>query len=123
MNVVRSKDCGNSPKNGLVEDLAVALATGDVDTVAKLTIDDAQWRIIGVGELRGRDAIVTALPRLVGRENTKLEITHVMSHGKAGAVNGIIERNGGITDFCDVFELANAKGTSVARITSYRIDS
>lgn len=122
MKIVRSKDCGNSPKNQLAENLSVALATGDAVTLAGLLTDEAEWRILGVGELRGRDAIVGALARM-GIRGSTLTVTHVVSHGRAGAVNGVVERRDGNTHFCDVLEFANAKATSIARITSYRIES
>jgi hypothetical protein len=123
MKIVRSKDCGNSPKNRLIEDLAVALATGDADTVARLTTDDAEWRIVGVGELRGRAAIVAALATVDRGAASTLKIVHALSHGRAGAANGVLEHDGKRTDFCDLFEFANTKGTSISRMTSYRIDA
>jgi hypothetical protein len=122
MKVVRSKDCGNSPKNQLVENLAVALATGDTATATKLVTDDVEWSIVGAEELHGRDAIVVVLER-AGTKGSKLTVAHVLSHGKVGAVNGVVEHKSRVTHFCDMFEFANAKGTSIARITSYRIES
>jgi ketosteroid isomerase-like protein len=59
--IERSKDCGNSPKNQLVEDLAIALSTGDHRTVSRLVTDDAQWTIVGGSAFRGREAILQAI--------------------------------------------------------------
>jgi hypothetical protein len=43
--VMRSADCGNSPKNVLVEALSIALATGDVGGVVGATVEAVRWRI------------------------------------------------------------------------------
>jgi hypothetical protein len=119
--VVRSQDCGNSPKNQLVENLTVALATGDHPTVAGLVTDDVQWRIIGGEVLHGREAVLRALQDVNGKSIAQLTVSHVVTHGKAGAVNGAVWFRDATREFCDVFEFGNAKGTSVSQITSYRI--
>jgi hypothetical protein len=121
--VVRSKDCGNSPKNQLVEDLAVALSTGDRGTVARLVTDDAQWRVIGGNTLRGREAVLQAIEHVDRGSIVMLTVWHVITHGKSGAVNGTIQNADGTREFCDVFEFESAKGTSISQVTSYRIDT
>ena len=45
--VERSGDCGNSPKNKLLEDLSVALYTSDAEFVLDRVTDDIQWNIVG----------------------------------------------------------------------------
>jgi hypothetical protein len=53
----------------------------------------------------------------------ELTIHHVVSHGKAGAVDGMTKtKNGKIYAFCEVYEFSGAKGTSVREITSYVIE-
>jgi hypothetical protein len=53
----------------------------------------------------------------------RLTICHVVTHGKAGAVNGAIQFEGGPSrEFCDVYGFTNAKGTCVQAITSYVVD-
>jgi hypothetical protein len=52
-----------------------------------------------------------------------LTIHHVVTHGKAGSVDGILQlQDGGSVAFCDVYEFTNAKGTAVRAITSYLIE-
>ena len=63
-------DCGNSPKNRLVQDLT---------------------------------------------------IEHVLSHGRAGAVDGVVEFGNKRRAFCQVYELSNAAGSRVKALTSYSI--
>lgn len=121
--VVRSGDCGNSPKNVFVETLAVALATGDRDVVAASIVDDAQWRVVGHEPVQGKGGIAAALRADGKRKAKRLVIDRAMTHGRAGAVNGTVEFSGGkICEFCDVYEFGSAKGNSVSRITSYRVE-
>lgn len=124
LNIVRSPDCGNSPKNKLLEDLEISFARGDLDFILASVSEDVQWNILGKGSIRGKAALVEALQlRQVG-DNAVIELTidHVVSHGKAGAVNGFRKhRDGRSYDFCCFYEFANAKGTQVCSITSYLI--
>ena len=120
--IVRSRDCGNSPKNQLIEDLSIALSTGDRGIVGACVADDVEWRVVGEEVVRGRDALQQALAHVKAKTLVKLEVSHVVSHGRAGAVNGTLDHRGTTTEFCDVFEFANTKGTSIGRITSYRVD-
>jgi hypothetical protein len=88
--IVRSTDCGNSPKNQLIENLAVALSTGDRRTVTGLVTDDVQWNIVGGESWRGREAVLQALQDVGGKSIVQLTVLHVVTHGKAGAVNGTV---------------------------------
>lgn len=119
--IVRSKDCGNSPKNPLVENLAVALSTGDHRMVSELVTDDVQWSIVGGKVLRGREAVLQALSKVACVPIATLTVLHVVTHGRSGAVNGKVQHSAGGVGFCDVFEFSTPKGTNVSRITSYRL--
>jgi hypothetical protein len=120
--IVRSQDCGNSPKNQLVENLAVALSTGDDRAASGLITEEVQWEIVGSGTLRGRESVLQTLRDLNGQAIVQLTILHVVTHGKSGAVNGTVRFPDAERCFCDVFEFGNAKATRVSRIMSYRID-
>jgi hypothetical protein len=49
----------------------------------------------------------------------QLTIEHVVTHGRAGTLNGsIILMDGTTRAFCDVHEFSGAKGTHVKAITS-----
>jgi len=119
-----SPDCGNSPKNLFLQKLTIAFATGDVETALDAVADDIVLDIIGEGTARGKSDFARSLTHLTSRMDTELTIEHVASHGKAGAVNGVLERNDGTTlSFCNVYEFTGAKGDRVKKITSYRIES
>jgi ketosteroid isomerase-like protein len=119
--IKRSADCGNSRKNQLVENLAVALATGDRDTVSALVTDDVQWTIAGGDEIAGRESMLAALEEQWSSEPDTLIIHHVVTHGRAGAVDGTVTLGDRTVRFCDVFDFSSTKGTAVGRILSYRV--
>jgi hypothetical protein len=113
----RSTDCGNSPKNKIVEDIGVALEVGDREYLATVLDSEAVWnyssRIIATAE-----KILDTL--LMQDKPTVLVIDHVISHGKVGAVNGHADRSGkGEQRFCHIIEFTSTKCNRVKRIESY----
>ena len=117
MKVIRSSGCGNSPKQKLVEDMSVALAGADVGIMASLAVPELVWLHIGKKPIEGQDAVLSAIRK--SGPATEVAIERVVSHGRAGAVNGIITRSGKHTAFCHMFEFKNAKGTHVKSISTY----
>ena len=117
MKVIRSSGCGNSPKQKLVEDMSVALAGADVGIMASLAVPELVWLHIGKKPIEGQDAVLSAIRK--SGPATEVAIDRVVSHGRAGAVNGIITRSGKHTAFCHMFEFKNAKGTHVKSISTY----
>jgi hypothetical protein len=121
--IIVSEDCGNSPKNIFLQNLTIAFASGDKGSILDGVTDDVRWRIIGGKLIQGKDAFAQALENLGDDTVEELTIHHVVSHGRAGAVNGISKlKNGNIVAFCEVYEFSGAKGTSVKNITSYVIE-
>ena len=119
MKVIRSSGCGNSSKQKLVEDMSVALAGADVGIMASLAVPELVWLHIGKKPIEGQDAVLSAIRK--SGPATEVAIDRVVSHGRAGAVNGIITRSGKHTAFCHMFEFKNAKGTHVKSISTYSI--
>lgn len=121
--IIRSADCGNSPKNQFAEALAIALATGDARAVRRGVTEDVEWHIAGGPAIQGKEALLQAVQQRRSEAIAGVTIHHVVTHGKAGAVNGTLEARGGeAAEFCDVYDFASAKGDRVRRITSYRIE-
>lgn len=114
--VNRSADCGNSPKNKIAEDIAVALETRNIEFVSTILDANATWNYEG-GTVRTAESILNFLATL----NTPLSITvdSVVSHGKAGAVNGETSREKGAQRFCYVIEFTSVKCNRICRIESY----
>ncbi len=111
-----STDCGNSPKNATAQDLAVALETGDVGVLEAMLAQDAV--IATASGLRlERDAFLDWLADAPAPRVTIID--RVVTHGKAGAVNGVSELDGGERRFCHVIHFTSVKCDRVARISSY----
>ena len=123
ISITRSADCGNSPKNQLVEDVSVALATAHADTLADQLIDEVRWEIVGGPTLTGRAEVTEAIPRHLRETPTSVTIERVVTHGRGGAVSGRITFAKGAQEFCDVYEFSSARGTHIKSIKSYRIDT
>ena len=120
-NVIRSKDCGNSPKNRLVEDFTVALAIGDSKGVSRLVTDDVEWVIAGGRKMVGVAEVTRAVDDARPARPYSVTIDHVMSHGKLGAASGSVQSGDEAYLFCNVIEFSNARATAVRRITTYRV--
>jgi hypothetical protein len=112
-------NCGNSPKNQLLHDLAIALASADTPRLAAIVTEDVRWLPVGNKPVSGTDAFCRAVTRF--GPATAITIEHVVSHGKAGAVNGVVEFGRKQRAFCLVVEFNSAKGSEVSKITSYSI--
>jgi hypothetical protein len=117
--IKRSKECGNSPKNQLLQNLVIAFACADVSQISELVTSDVRWLPVGRKPVSGAEAISKAITRY--GPATRVTIDHVISHGKAGAVNGVIEFGRKQRAFCYVFEFGSAKGSNVRGITSYSV--
>ncbi len=121
--VIPSGDCGNSPKNQFVEKVTIALATQDQAFLLESVADDILWNIVGQQPSQGKAEFAAALNAANKSPVTELVIDHVMTHGKAGAVNGTRTQQGGKRyEFCDVYEFSNTKATSIRKIISYVIE-
>ena len=92
MQVIRSSDCGNSPKQKLLEDMSVALAGADVGLIDSLAVPELVWLPVGKKPVEGQDAVLSAIRK--SGPATEVAVERVVSHGRAGAVNGIITRGG-----------------------------
>jgi len=121
--IMRSEDCGNSPKNQLVQEISIALATHATDFLYDYVAEDLRWKVVGRGALQQKTELGDFLDKKGRQAFDSLTIHHVMTHGKAGAVNGTLVLDDGETrEFCDVYEFTSASGKQVQAITSYWVD-
>ena len=122
--VIRSEDCGNSPKNIFVQDITIAFAKGDTTFLLDNVTDDIRWDIIGNKLVQGKDELAKVVEQMKKEKAIKLTVHHVATHGKSGAVNGTTKLNDGKTrEFCNVYEFSNSKGEAIREITSYVIET
>jgi hypothetical protein len=118
--VIIGEDCGNSPKNLLLQKLTLAFARRDTPFILSRMTDDIRWTVVGVTQLEGKEALAEALAQAKAEKPVALTVAHVLSHGKAGAVDGTLKlKDGTVRAFCDVYEFSGAKGTVVRALTSY----
>lgn len=123
MRIQRCGTCGNSPKNTVLEELAVALYSGDAARITALTTDGVTWRSPGQPLADGQAAVVAAAKRKRPTPASTLVIQHVVSHGRAGAVAASLRYpNQPASDFCLFFTFANASGSAVDTVMTYRAD-
>jgi hypothetical protein len=114
--VLGSKDCGNSPKNRFVQDVAVALESGKAEP-ENFSLE-VTWDQLSAEQIMGRPAVLKKLAARV--EPATIVIEHAISHGKVGAANGeVILGNGHRRRFSHVLEFTNHKANCVAAIKSY----
>lgn len=123
LKIVIDKDCGNSPKNLLLQKMTIALAEGDIDYILGIVAEDIHWQIIGDKTIQGKASYAEALVEMKKNEVEKLTILHAFSHGKVGVVNGRkIMSDGSVIAFCDVYEYTGANFTRIKEITSYLVE-
>lgn len=119
--IIESGDCGNSPKNQFAQSLSIAIARCDSVYLQEVATEDVAWSIIGRQLIEGKEALAQALD--AASQVDELIIDRVVTHGKAGAVNGTVRyTNGHSAGFCDVYGFGNAKGTSVRTISTYLVE-
>ena len=51
--MIRSSDCGNSPKQKLLEDMSVALAGADAGLIDSLAVPELVWLHVGKKPVEG----------------------------------------------------------------------
>lgn len=114
--VRRSADCGNSPKNAFVQNVAISLASGEFSP--DIFSEEVVWCGADEATIEGKAALAKWLSQR--KKPTEIEIAHAISHGKVGAANGTaILADGHKRRFSLVFQFTNSKANAVARIDSY----
>lgn len=116
--IKQSRDCGNSPKNRFAEQIAIALETGDTGFLTDVLDEGVTWEVAS-GEISGCEQVLAQVKKV--QKPKGLSIDHVVTHGKAGAVNGVLEFDsaGRARRFCHVLTFTNAKCQTLRRITSF----
>jgi len=99
--------------------MSVALAGADAGLIDSLAVPELVWLHVGEKTLEGQDAVLSAIRK--SGPATEVAIESVVSHGRAGAVNGIITRSDKRTAFCHMFEFNNTKCTHVKSISTYSV--
>jgi hypothetical protein len=117
--VQKRVDCANSPKNEVLQELTIAMARGNEARVREFLTTSFEWLPVGRQPVAGVDAVCKAL--LHYGPASVLIIQHVISRGRSGAVDGVIEFGAKRRAFCNVFDFENSKGNRVRALTSYSV--
>ena len=121
--VVKSKSCGNSPKNLFVQALVIAIETANVTAFSRCISDDLLWAIPGRKSFDGKAAALAFLKSRKLSAPAQVRVRRVISHGRAGAGDGTLVLQSGLPhSFCHVFEFTSARGNRVSAISSYYSD-
>ena len=103
--------------------MITAFAKRDSKLILKSVTDEIRWNVVGDTVIERKDSLGQTLESLKEHQAIELHIHHIATHGKAGAVDGmLLFKDGRRRVFCDVYAFSNAKGTSVQEITSYVIE-
>jgi len=116
-------DCGNSPKREFLKDFNIAFAKGDAQFIIAQVTDDIVWEMIGEQAIEGKGNFSKAINEMKEKEVAEITLEKVITHGKEGAVNGIMKmRDGKQYAFSDFYEFKNTAGTNIKTMTSYVIE-
>ncbi|WP_113654778.1 nuclear transport factor 2 family protein [Pedobacter namyangjuensis] len=122
--IISSPNCGNSPKMEFLKEFNILFAKGDIEILAESVIDDIIWDIIGDKTISGKKDYVTEITKMKNKKITELTLTQILSHGKEGAVNGVIKmEDGKRIAFSNFYLFQGAKGDKIKYITSYLINT
>lgn len=120
--ITGNTNCGNSPKMEFLKEFNIAFTKGDIDYLSSSVTDDVSWEMVGKRRIEGKEEFVKTLESMAGHEAIELKFDKILSHGKQGAVNGIMKMaDGSSYAFADFYEFNNAKGTLIKSFVSYLI--
>ncbi|MUV04719.1 nuclear transport factor 2 family protein [Flavobacterium rakeshii] len=121
--IISSANCGNSPKMNFLMEFNIAFAKGNIKFLIEKITDDIVWNIIGHREIEGKERFIEELKKIRHEEADELIIDHILSHGKEGAVSGLIKlHNVKKYAFSEFYVFQSAKGEKIKTITTYCIE-
>ena len=127
LNIRVDEDCGNAPKKLLLRDFEIAFAQNDVAHLREQVAADIHWNRVGDKVLEGAEAMAAEMAAGLAQSQspkaTELTLTNIITHGKTGAVDGMLTlEDGSSYAFCHVYSFSsNAKNAKIKAITAYVI--
>lgn len=119
--IIGGDNCGNSPKSLFLKQFNIDFAEGNVEALLASVTDDIVWRMVAEGKvIEGIGHFTAVTQKLAAHPAQRLTFDQIITHGKAGSVNGELTAADGKTyAFCDVYTFRNTKGDQIKSITSY----
>ncbi|MEQ8218616.1 MAG: nuclear transport factor 2 family protein [Arenibacter sp.] len=115
-------DCGHSPKKEFLKDFNAAFGKGNTEFLTANVTDDIVWTMVGNKVVEGKEAFAKAIQKMADYKVSECVIEKIVTHGKEGAVNGVMKMDDGKEyAFSDFYEFKNTKSTDLKTITSYLI--
>ncbi|MGD6941215.1 hypothetical protein ACQCT6_04175 [Cytobacillus gottheilii] len=115
-----SKDCGNSPKKKLIQEIIVAAARKDSSFILEYCDEALCWKIVNKVNLQGKEKAGAYLQS--NMMISQLELLSVITHGKHAAAHGQLTlANGDSYSFCHVIDFISAGKNVLKNVTSYVI--
>ena len=116
-------DCGHSPKRTFLRDFNIAFGKGDAKFIIAQVADDIVWEVMGERAIEGKDSFSKAIKEMKGKEVVEITIEKVVTHGKEGAVNGMMKmKDGKQYAFADFYEFKNTTSTTIKTMASYVVE-
>ena len=117
LKLIIGEDCGNSPKKSFLKQINIAFAKGDSIFIINNVSEDITWNIIGDMLIQGKSDLEKTLENMKKDIVEELTINSIITHGREGAVNGLIKmKDGRNYAFCDIYEFCGAKGSCVNQL-------
>jgi len=88
--VIKSSDCGNSPRNLLVQALAIAIETSNATAFGRSVSEDVVWSVPGRRSFDGKAACLAYLKSRKPDSPKQVRVRRAISHGRAGAADGVL---------------------------------
>ena len=88
-------DCGNAPKKDFLKEINIAFAKGNSDFLLERVTDKIVWNIIGDKKLEGKKKVTEVLEKMKTEKASELILDQILTHGKEGAVSGIMKMKNG----------------------------
>lgn len=123
MKIKIDSDCGNAPKKEFLKDFNISFAAGDTAYLLKHVCEDFTWNLIGDRQFEGVQEFSDELAKMKSYKVAELHLERILSHGKEGAISGIMHmENGNRYAFSEFYEFTSAKGHQIKSLTTYVIE-
>lgn len=122
MKIKSDLNCNNSPKRGTLRDFNIAFAEGNLNKLKIMVSEDITWHMVGDKTVEGKEAFMQACGEMDQYEAEAIHFHSIITHGKEGAVNGMLEmKDGNKVHFCDVYTFKSAGDPLICQIYSYAV--
>ncbi|NHE56771.1 nuclear transport factor 2 family protein [Cyclobacterium plantarum] len=103
--------------------LNLAFANSEVAFILDAVSEDIEWTIVGDKIIKGKGQFAKSLQEMASPQPMKLEIRHLITHGKEAVVEGsMITPDGKNYSFCDIYTFNGFKDPKIKTMKSYVFD-